>query len=84
MELKNYALVLHFDNQQEYNVVFQAPQLDNNRIDMILNAVVRGSTNIQGVIANPQRILFARIVEMPNQNSSQEAEVVVNEQDIKN
>jgi hypothetical protein len=84
MELKNYALVLHFDNQQEYNVMFQAPALENNQIDNILNAVVRGSTNIQGIVVNPQRILFARIMEIPNK--TQEANVVVeegNKEDIK-
>lgn len=64
MELRDYILVLHFDNQQEYSVRLQLPQLTASQVDGILSSVLRGTNNLQGIMVNPQRILFVRLIEL--------------------
>lgn len=63
--MRDYSLIIHFDNQQEYTVTFQAEELNEAQINNILRAVINGAASVNGVMVNTSRVLFARIVEIP-------------------
>lgn len=63
--VKNYVIVVTFDNKQEYNFRLQMPQLSATQINDILTTIIQGNS-MQGIIVNPQRVLFARIIELPD------------------
>jgi hypothetical protein len=74
MDIKNYALTIRFDNQQEYTITFQSTPLTNNQADTILRNAVHGLSNIQGVMVNPQRVLFVRLIELNTTTTDSEQE----------